>query len=305
MGTGDDVHGTRPRLSVGIPIRNGEQALVRPLESCLAQDGIDLEIIVSDNASTDGTEQLCRRYAAQDARVRYHRLPDNIGLLANFRRVFSLSRGTYFRWLGAHDWLEPDYGRRCVEELEAHPTAALVTTGMRLMHDDGSWIAGGLQPGPRSDDPVERLRQLLRLLNQGYRAIDPVYSTIRRRALSDSGLIRAGGLDTDQVLAAELALLGPWLHIPDLLAGRQHPRFDPPRTLARRFGEPPLVTIGRQLRLSRSIHELLAETEYTQRQRRRGSRAITGFYLRRRAQFVSRAANRARTLAVSALSGRV
>jgi glycosyltransferase involved in cell wall biosynthesis len=289
-------HGS-PRLTVGIPIRNGERSLVRPVESALAQVRADVEVVISDNASTDGTEELCRHYMEQDPRVRYDRLPDNIGLLANFRRVVELARGTYFRWLGADDRLDPDYARRCIEALDASPEAILVTSGSRLVRADTSHILGGLQAGPTSLDPIERLTELLRLLNEGYRAIDPVYSTIRRPVLQATGLIRSGGLDTDQVLAAELALRGPWLHIPEPLAERAHPVFSSGRVSARRFGEPARVALARQLRLTRAIHGLLLEAELTDDQVRRGRQVVWRFYLRRRAQLAGRVTGRMKSLA--------
>jgi glycosyltransferase involved in cell wall biosynthesis len=283
-----------PQLTIGVPIRNGERSLVRPVESSLAQVGVDVEVVVSDNASTDGTAELCRAYAASDPRLRYEPLPQNIGLLANFRRVVHLARGKYFRWLGADDWLDPEYGRRCIAALEADPAAVLVTTRSRLIRGGAPPVPAGLRPGPSGDDPVDRLEAILRLLNQGHRAIDPVYSAIRTDVLKTTGLIRSGGLDTDQVLAAELALRGPWLHLAAPLSEREHPVFSPARVDARRFGEPARVAVGRQLRLTRSIERLLADLDLSEAQRRRARRAVWTFDLQRRAQVVPRAAGRMR-----------
>ena len=79
-----------PHVSVGLPVRNGERFLARALDSLLAQDHADLEIVVSDNASDDATPDICRQYARQDSRVRYQRNESNIGLVANFNRAFEL-----------------------------------------------------------------------------------------------------------------------------------------------------------------------------------------------------------------------
>ena len=65
--------------SIGLPVYNGEQFLAQAIESVLAQTLGDFELVISDNASTDATEDICRRYAARDARVRYHRLGENVG----------------------------------------------------------------------------------------------------------------------------------------------------------------------------------------------------------------------------------
>jgi len=293
-----------PRLTIGIPIRNGEQSIVRPLESALAQTEPDIEVVISDNASTDATQEVCRAYAEQDGRIRYQRLPENIGLFANFRNAFLLGSAPYFRWLGADDWLEPEYGRRSIEILDANPDGVLVTTGSRLVREDGSAVLGGLRAGPDADGRIERFRQLLDLFALDYRAIDPIYSAMRRSVLAgqpsvlvDSRYASRAGIDTDQALSAALALAGPWLHLPEALAGRQHPTFDPLRVLARRFDIPERMVYGRQLRLCRSINIVLAEQELTVAQRRQARQALARFYLRRRAQIVGRVARRVRKLA--------
>ena len=97
-----------PRVSFAIPVRNGERFLGRALDSLLAQDFDDFEIVVCDNASTDKTPEVMRRYAERDRRVRCTRNEEDIGQIENFNRVYELARGEFFRWMGADDWLEPD-----------------------------------------------------------------------------------------------------------------------------------------------------------------------------------------------------
>src|SRR5262245_20089689 len=98
-----------PRVSVGIPVRNGQRFLADALDSLLAQTFTDFEIIVCDNASTDRTEQICRRYLARDPRVRYHRNARDIGPAANHNVGFQMSRGEYFRWHAHDDMVAPEY----------------------------------------------------------------------------------------------------------------------------------------------------------------------------------------------------
>src|SRR6267142_5432239 len=93
---------TRPKVSVGLPVYNGEKYLPNTLKRLLEQDFEDFELIVSDNASTDGTPEICRMFAEQDPRVHYVRNEANIGLAANHNRTFELSRGELFKW-AAHD----------------------------------------------------------------------------------------------------------------------------------------------------------------------------------------------------------
>src|SRR5262252_3377793 len=115
----------RPTVSVGLPVYNGERYLEESIDSILAQTYTDFELIISDNASTDRTECICRRYAAADARVRYYRNERNIGGYPNHSRVFSLARGRYFRFAAHDDVCDRQLLARCVEALELHPEAVL------------------------------------------------------------------------------------------------------------------------------------------------------------------------------------
>src|SRR5690348_7532956 len=114
-----------PAVSVGLPVYNGALYLSRAVDSLLAQSFGDFEIIISDNASTDDTERICRAYAARDPRIRYVRSDTNRGLLWNFRRVLELARAPYFKWMAHDDECEPDLLRRCVDELDADPGLVL------------------------------------------------------------------------------------------------------------------------------------------------------------------------------------
>ena len=80
-----------PVISVGMPVYNGEQYLESAIRAVLDQTCEDLELIISDNASTDRTAQICNDFAARDSRVRFSRNPDNIGAARNYNRVFELA----------------------------------------------------------------------------------------------------------------------------------------------------------------------------------------------------------------------
>lgn len=88
-----------PACSIGLPVYNGENYLEQAIQSVLAQTFQDFELIISDNASTDGTEAICRRFAEQDPRILYVRQPRNIGAAKNYNYTFHLARGEYFNWL--------------------------------------------------------------------------------------------------------------------------------------------------------------------------------------------------------------
>ena len=107
-----------PRLSIGLPVYNGQHLLARALDSLLAQTFRDFEIIISDNASSDSTPQICRAYARRDRRIRYVRNSRNLGAIANFNRVFELSRAPLFKWAAHDDLYRETYLERCIRLLE-------------------------------------------------------------------------------------------------------------------------------------------------------------------------------------------
>ncbi len=135
-----DINGNNgPLVSIGLPVYNRELMVRQALVSALEQGYRNLEIIVSDNASTDGTEQICRELAAQDNRLKYIRQDQNRGPTANFNEVFSLARGKYFMWLGDDDWVDSDYVEHCVRVLEAHPDYAVVG-GQAHYYQGEEWL---------------------------------------------------------------------------------------------------------------------------------------------------------------------
>jgi glycosyltransferase involved in cell wall biosynthesis len=115
-----------PRVSIGLPVYNGERWLAQSVDSLLAQTFADFELILCDNASTDATEAICRRYADQDPRVRYVRNAENIGGMRNANLSFRLARGEYFRWAACDDRCEPTLLERLVEELDKRPDVVVV-----------------------------------------------------------------------------------------------------------------------------------------------------------------------------------
>lgn len=102
---------SRPMVSIGMPVYNGERFIREALDSLLAQTFADFELIISDNASTDATASICGQYAKQDSRIRYLRQESNIGAAANFRFVLDQAVAPYFMWAAcddkwSSDWLE-------------------------------------------------------------------------------------------------------------------------------------------------------------------------------------------------------
>lgn len=115
----DDV-----RLSIGLPVFNGEKFLKKCLDSLLSQTFKNFEIIISDNASTDNTKKICSQYAEKDSRIRYVRQENNIGLLPNFNFVLNQAKNEFFMWIGVDDFLLPDYAKKNLEILISNSNVA-------------------------------------------------------------------------------------------------------------------------------------------------------------------------------------
>ncbi|MBS0016773.1 MAG: glycosyltransferase family 2 protein, partial [Arthrospira sp. SH-MAG29] len=114
-----------PRVSIGLPVYNGENFIQETLDCLLSQTFDDFELIICDNASTDRTEEICRDYAARDKRIRYYRHPENLGAAKNYNRTFELSTAEYFKWAAHDDLYAPEFLERCVEALDTHPSTVL------------------------------------------------------------------------------------------------------------------------------------------------------------------------------------
>jgi glycosyltransferase involved in cell wall biosynthesis len=112
---------TAPKVSIGLAVYNGEAYLKEAVDSILTKRFTDFELIISDNASTDRTEKLCRAYAAQDERVRYHRNPTNIGGANNENQTCANGSGQYFRWAAHDDVCAPTLLEKCVAALDENP----------------------------------------------------------------------------------------------------------------------------------------------------------------------------------------
>jgi glycosyltransferase involved in cell wall biosynthesis len=210
-----------PVVSVGLPVYNGERYLRQALDSLLAQDFADFELIIADNASTDGSPQICSEYAKRDSRVRYFRNSENIGASGNHCRVVDLAQGRYFKWAAHDDECSPRLIGECVARLEnAPPSVVLVYSEAELIDEHGQtkgYYTTSIEC--RDPRPWRRLGQVMASVHLG----TPVYGVARTDALRKTRLIDAF-LSSDFVLLGELALLGEIWEIPEpLLRKRMHP----------------------------------------------------------------------------------
>lgn len=209
--------GGAPRISMGVPVFNGETHLRAALDSLLGQTFQDFEIVISDNHSTDGTDAICREYASKDARIRYTRAERNRGASWNFNHVLEQSRGHYFKWASANDLHDPEYVSRCIEVLDRRPEVVLAYAKARIIDGEGAHVADVEDnldlPWP---DAARRLQEFLARL----RLCNPVFGVTRRLSLLRTG--RIGNYPgSDVVLLGELALHGRYHEVPERLFSRR------------------------------------------------------------------------------------
>lgn len=213
-----------PRVSVGMPVYNGERYVQAALDTVLAQTFGDFELVISDNASTDATPDICREYAARDSRIRYSRNEENIGGARNHNRTIHLAAGRYFKWAHADDLCAPEFLARCVEVLEQCATVVLCYPKTRMIDAAGRPMFD-LEDGLdlRAPDPVERYRAFHRRFRSGNWWINPMLGVMRTEALRKTRL-HGSYYSADIVLLAELALLGEFYELPQrLMYRRRHP----------------------------------------------------------------------------------
>lgn len=201
---GAGAPGGAPTVSIGLPVHNGERYLERAIRSILDQDFTDLELIVVDNASTDATGEIARRYAAADPRVRYHRNPENVGAARNFALALELARGRYFKWAAYDDWLEPSFLRRCVEVLEREPDVTLVFPSTNVWDESGNLVRRYRHPSDIMSRRPER-RFFHALWNWKYQT--GIFGVMRTDALRATRPMKAYK-GSDRVLFAEMVLAG-------------------------------------------------------------------------------------------------
>lgn len=250
------------RVTVGLPVYNGESYLEQAIGSVLDQPGVEVTLHVSDNASTDTTEAICRSWAERDLRVRYERLEENIGMIPNFRRVAAAAKTPYFTWVNADDRMLPGFLAACVDALEADSSVALAMTGLADVDlDDPSAGPVVVQEDLGTDvaDPAARFRGLMgrhQCLSQF-----GVYRTEVLHAIRPYSWI----LEGDRVVLAQVALRGRIVGVPEVLYHRgQHTQRS--MRIARaterlaimfpeRAGHIPFPTWALGYELARAVHE--------------------------------------------------
>ena len=281
-----------PLVSFGLPVRNGASTIGEAVESVLAQTLEDWELVISDNQSTDGTSEICRAYAESDARVRHVPTGRDLSIHDNFRAAFHHSHGTYFRWLGDDDWLEPQYAERTVTSLTHAPDAVLCTI-VQQYYRNGSAVpvhdpvrALGNVSSPDPGHPGSRVAVPPGTRRARYRSCVLTRSTGRRRSN------RASRVDPRRRLRLCMrdGAPGPFVHVPEVLA---HRRFEA------------VSRIGISRNFLQREHAILcvarATSGLTTRSRLRVCAALAGFAAREHAHGARRRARAVRILTAPAV----
>lgn len=207
----------KPKLSVGLPVYNGEHYLRQALDSLVGQDFQDFELIISDNASTDGTAEICREYAARDKKIRYLRSDTNRGVTWNFRNVLDVAQGEYFKWAAHDDECHPTMLRRCVEVMDkADSSVMVVYPCFEFIDEAGAVIMQNVDPTwdrveTSAAAPHQRLAHVIRRNFFG----QAIYGIVRTEALRRT--TQFGRIAPDWIKLAELAMLGKILVVPEVL----------------------------------------------------------------------------------------
>ena len=209
-----------PLVTIGLPVYNSEKYLPQSIESLLGQTYSDFVLVINDNASTDGTADICSAYAAKDSRIKYYRNNENIGNPRNFNRVFELTQSRYLKWSTSDDYCEPTFIEKALKIMENDPSIILCYPKSYVVDALGE----NAEPYEDNlhliqDDPVERfisLQQQIRLAHQHL-------GLIRTSLLRKTHLLRTH-YSSDINLLSEMTLYGKFYELPERLFYR---RFHP------------------------------------------------------------------------------
>jgi glycosyltransferase involved in cell wall biosynthesis len=201
-----------PQVSVGLPVYNGERFIAQAIESILSQTFGNFELIISDNASTDATEQICREYAAKDSRVRYYRSDQNRGAAWNHNRVVELARGPYFRWQCHDDYCDPTFLEKCFAGIQSDPGVVLCYPRFVRVDEQGKQFGVKSSKVVGGAEPHVRFRSLI------YRrdSCEEIYGITRTSVIRKTALIGAYS-NSDDTFLAELILHGRFHEVPEPL----------------------------------------------------------------------------------------
>ena len=203
-----------PPVTVGMPVYNGERYLAAAIDSIVGQTYGDFQFIISDNASTDNTAEICRSYAARDKRIVYNRLQKNCGAAPNFNRVFLMGRSPFFKFAAADDLCAPRFLEVCMAAFKEAPSDTVLCFPTTIRIDENGTEQGIIEEKMdlRQQQPHARFRSFL----QHYWLANCFYGVLRSNAYRSTRLHKSYDA-ADIVLLGELALRGQFWQLSDAL----------------------------------------------------------------------------------------
>ena len=208
------------RLTIGVPVYNGERYIEQTISSLLHQTYSDFVLIIADNASSDSTEEICRALQREDSRIAYLRHPENIGIFRNYDYVFHKAKTQYFKWSSSNDLYHREFLSTCIEVLDSRPEIALAVT-RTLLFDSDPERGEPVPPLPALDDPnpVQRFIKLSSSLK-----LNNAMNGVLRRDLMARTSLNGVYMGSDLNMMGELILLGCFAEIPEYYFFRRQSR---------------------------------------------------------------------------------
>jgi len=210
-----------PRVTLAMPVYNGETYIEIAIQSILNQTFRDFELVITDNSSMDGTEGICRRLAHEDSRIRYYRNERNLGAAANYNLGYELARGEYLKWCAHDDYIGENYLELSVKALDRDPKAVMAYGRSEMVDARGepTISESATLEGLENPDAAWRFAKVVRTGG----SCGAIFGLFRREALALS-LLHQGYYSSDRALLAEMALLGRFVFIPEIIFyNRAHP----------------------------------------------------------------------------------
>ena len=203
----------KPLVSIGLPVFNGEKSISKALNSLINQDYENIEIIISDNASTDRTFNICKKFILKDSRIKYSRLSRNIGAILNFNRTFKLSSGKYFLWAAHDDTRDKSFINKCLFKMEKNLDIVLCHSYTNIFIENRNILlcTANLDSFRGISGAILQYKKTL----QDFPAV-AVYGLIRSSAMRKTQLF-GNFLGGDTVFINELSLHGKFDQVPSLL----------------------------------------------------------------------------------------
>jgi glycosyltransferase involved in cell wall biosynthesis len=269
---------TQPVLTIGVPVFNGERYLAQALAGIRAQTFTDFQVVIADNASTDGTGEIARGVAAADPRFRYLRRESNVGLVPNYNRLFTDTTGELFAWHDGDDVTDPEFYGACVEVLRANPDAAAATSEVLLIDGAGEVIG----PDPeriRADHPDRAVR--FAALASFDHFCQFTYGVYRRSMVERTRLMLPFFWSSDRLWLAELALQGPLVRDPrQLYFARQHGERVTIGGRAKYYAGLAAPQRGTTMRFARELRRAVDHADLEPAEEARVRRALRGWAVR-------------------------